>query len=238
MKWTGIISAITTAFKPDYSVDHAFVAKHAQWQIENGCDGIVAPGSLGESATLTFEEKVAILKTLVSALGAHVFGGHGDVGHGGAGHGGHAQGHAEAGGGAHDMPGFSPLSPTTIAAFVTAFGGFGMIFNQLEATRSTWISAPLATVGGLGIAAGVFALFNTIFRKTQGSSEGRIAEVAGLSATVITPIAPGGVGEIAYVQSGTRYSAPARSEGGAAFANGATVKITRVVGTQFYVASA
>jgi 4-hydroxy-tetrahydrodipicolinate synthase len=69
MKWTGVISAITTAFNPDYSVDHEFVAKHAQWQIENGCDGIVAPGSLGESATLAFEEKVAILKTLVNALG-------------------------------------------------------------------------------------------------------------------------------------------------------------------------
>jgi 1-pyrroline-4-hydroxy-2-carboxylate deaminase len=69
MNWKGVISAMTTAFKPDYSVDHAFVAKHAQWQLENGCDGIVAPGSLGESATLTFEEKVALLKTLVAAAG-------------------------------------------------------------------------------------------------------------------------------------------------------------------------
>jgi dihydrodipicolinate synthase/N-acetylneuraminate lyase len=69
MNWKGVISAMTTAFKPDYSVDHAFVAKHAQWQLENGCDGIVAPGSLGESATLSFEEKVALLKTLVAAAG-------------------------------------------------------------------------------------------------------------------------------------------------------------------------
>ena len=45
------------------------MAKHAQWQLENGCDGIVAPGSLGESATLTFDEKVALLKTLVGAAG-------------------------------------------------------------------------------------------------------------------------------------------------------------------------
>ena len=67
MNWKGVISAMTTAFKPDYSVDHAFVAKHARWQLENGCDGIVAPGSLGESATLSFEEKVALLKTLVGA---------------------------------------------------------------------------------------------------------------------------------------------------------------------------
>jgi dihydrodipicolinate synthase/N-acetylneuraminate lyase len=69
MNWKGVISAMTTAFKPDYGIDHAFVAKHARWQLENGCDGIVAPGSLGESATLSFEEKVALLKTLVGAAG-------------------------------------------------------------------------------------------------------------------------------------------------------------------------
>ncbi|MPZ44782.1 MAG: dihydrodipicolinate synthase family protein [Betaproteobacteria bacterium] len=69
MKWTGVISAITTAFHPDYSVDHAFLAKHAQWQVAQGCEGVVALGSLGEAATLTFDEKVAILKTLVAALG-------------------------------------------------------------------------------------------------------------------------------------------------------------------------
>jgi len=68
MKWTGVIPAMTTAFKPDYSVDHAFVAKHGAWLIKNGCTGIVALGSLGESATLRFDEKVAILKTLVSAM--------------------------------------------------------------------------------------------------------------------------------------------------------------------------
>jgi len=69
MKWAGVIPAMTTAFKPDYSVDHPLVAKHAAWLIENGCRGIVALGSLGESATLKFDEKVAILKTLVNTLG-------------------------------------------------------------------------------------------------------------------------------------------------------------------------
>ena len=69
MKWQGVIPAMTTAFKPDYSVDHAFVGRHARWLVDNGCTGIVALGSLGESATLRFDEKVAILKTLVNALG-------------------------------------------------------------------------------------------------------------------------------------------------------------------------
>jgi dihydrodipicolinate synthase/N-acetylneuraminate lyase len=68
MKWQGVIPAITTAFKPDYSVDETFIARHAGWLIDNGCKGIVALGSLGESATLTFDEKVGILKTFVDAL--------------------------------------------------------------------------------------------------------------------------------------------------------------------------
>jgi len=69
MKWQGVIPAMTTAFKPDYSVDHAFVGRHARWLVDNGCTGVVALGSLGESATLRFDEKIAILKTLVNALG-------------------------------------------------------------------------------------------------------------------------------------------------------------------------
>jgi len=68
MKWQGVIPAMTTAFKPDLSVDHAAVAKHAQWLVASGCTGIVALGSLGETATLEFDEKVAILQTCVSAL--------------------------------------------------------------------------------------------------------------------------------------------------------------------------
>jgi len=68
MNWTGIIPAITTPFKPDLSVDHEFLARHSQWLIENGCTGIVALGSLGEGATLRFEEKLEVLRTCAAAL--------------------------------------------------------------------------------------------------------------------------------------------------------------------------
>jgi 1-pyrroline-4-hydroxy-2-carboxylate deaminase len=33
MNWTGVMPAMTTAFKTDLTVDHAFVARHAQWLI-------------------------------------------------------------------------------------------------------------------------------------------------------------------------------------------------------------
>jgi len=174
---------------------------------------------------------VGLLFTLISAVVGHLFGGgdadaHADVGTGG---------HAEAGFEHTGMPGVAPFSPTTIASFITAFGGFGMIFSKIAATKSVWVSAPLAAVSGLAVAAGVFLLFNWVFSKTQSSSEGRVGTLVGSDATIITPIPQGGVGEIAYVQGGTRYTAPARSESGAAIGNGQTVRINRIVGTQFYV---
>jgi 4-hydroxy-tetrahydrodipicolinate synthase len=72
MTWSGVIPAITTAFKPDLSIDHEFVANHANWMVDHGCTGIVAPGSLGEGATLLHNEKVELLKTLVKAVGNRV----------------------------------------------------------------------------------------------------------------------------------------------------------------------
>src|SRR2546423_12344432 len=68
MEWRGVIPAMTTAFKPGLTVDHAFIAKHARWMVDHGCAGIVALGSLGESATLRFDEKVKVLQAIVSAL--------------------------------------------------------------------------------------------------------------------------------------------------------------------------
>ncbi len=68
MEWKGVIPAITTPFKPDLGVDHEFLARHALWLIENGCAGIVALGSLGEGATLRFEEKWDVLRTCAAAL--------------------------------------------------------------------------------------------------------------------------------------------------------------------------
>ena len=172
---------------------------------------------------------VGLLFAIVSAFLGHLFGGHDtdlQVGTGG---------HAEAGFQDTGMPGLSPFSPTTITAFLTAFGGLGMVFSRIEATRNPWISTPLALLGALMIAVAVVWLFGTVFHKVESSSESRVATLIGMSATVITPIPANGVGEIAYVQAGSRYSAPARNERGAAVANGQTVKIVRVVGTQFYV---
>ena len=68
MKWKGVMPAITTCFDQNEKVDHAFMANHCRWLVENGCSGVVGLGSLGEGATLTFDEKVAILRNCAEAL--------------------------------------------------------------------------------------------------------------------------------------------------------------------------
>ena len=172
---------------------------------------------------------VGLLFAIISAIAGHFFDhgdGHADVGTGG---------HAEAGFDHSGMPGISFFSPTVLASFVTAFGAFGLIFTRIPPLSSVWASAPLSAVGGGGVAWLVFLLFNAMFSRTQSSSESHVASLLGQTASVITPIPIDGVGEIAYVQGGTRYTAPARAEVGELIANGQTVRISRVVGTQYYV---
>jgi dihydrodipicolinate synthase/N-acetylneuraminate lyase len=64
--------ALTTAFDVNFKIDHDFVTRHAQWQIENGVNGLIALGSLGEAATLSFDEKIALIDTLVRAADGSV----------------------------------------------------------------------------------------------------------------------------------------------------------------------
>jgi 4-hydroxy-tetrahydrodipicolinate synthase len=72
INWRGVIPAITTRFNEDYSVDHTFFAEHCRWLVDAGCVGLVPLGSLGEGATLSAEEKVALLETAVRAVGQRV----------------------------------------------------------------------------------------------------------------------------------------------------------------------
>jgi 4-hydroxy-tetrahydrodipicolinate synthase len=72
MNWKGVMPAITTCFDANLEIDHEFTAKHVKWLVENGATGIVTNGSLGEGATLTFDEKVSLWKTCVEAVGDEV----------------------------------------------------------------------------------------------------------------------------------------------------------------------
>ena len=174
----------------------------------------------------TFCLVLGLMFTVISAFLGHLFGGHDAVGTGGQ---------ADGGIGNDGVPGVSFFSPTVLATFVTAFGAFGLIFSKIELTSSVWVNAPIAFFSALAVAILVFWLFNAMFKRTESSSESRVAQLIGQTAAIVTPIPANGVGEISYTQAGSRYSAPARDEKGGTIASGKTVKITRIVGSQFYV---
>jgi len=164
--------------------------------------------------------------TMLSVFVGHFMGGHHDIGSGG---------HVEAGADNSDGPGISAFSPTVISAFVAGFGAFGVIFHEIPATKEVYFSAPLSVLCATATAGALMWVLGQLFKHTQGSSEVRIGNLVGVEATVISPIPQHGVGEIAYTQAGSRYTAPARTESGGAVGNGATVRINRITGSQFYV---
>jgi 4-hydroxy-tetrahydrodipicolinate synthase len=57
----GVYTAIVTPFKAD-KIDEDSLQKLIEFQIENGVNGIVACGSTGESATLSFEEHIRVIE--------------------------------------------------------------------------------------------------------------------------------------------------------------------------------
>lgn len=57
--------ALVTPFKADYSIDFDALRKLVRMQIEGGTDFLVVQGTTGESPTLSQEEKMAVLQTVM-----------------------------------------------------------------------------------------------------------------------------------------------------------------------------
>lgn len=69
IKWEGVMPAITTQFKKDYTLDLAAFKKNLAAQINAGVHGIILGGTLGEASTLSDEEKSQLLVTSLEAVG-------------------------------------------------------------------------------------------------------------------------------------------------------------------------
>jgi len=68
IKWEGVMPAITTQFKKDYTLDLAAFKKNLAAQINAGVHGIILGGTLGEASTLSDEEKSQLLTTSLVAV--------------------------------------------------------------------------------------------------------------------------------------------------------------------------
>lgn len=64
-----VLTAMVTPFKPDGSLDTDTAARLATRLIDAGCDGLVLSGTTGESPTTTDDEKVALVRAVLEAVG-------------------------------------------------------------------------------------------------------------------------------------------------------------------------
>ncbi|MGE2734072.1 4-hydroxy-tetrahydrodipicolinate synthase [Mycolicibacterium vaccae] len=64
-----VLTAMVTPFKPDGTLDLDAAARLATRLVDVGCDGLVVSGTTGESPTTTDDEKIALLRTVLDAVG-------------------------------------------------------------------------------------------------------------------------------------------------------------------------
>jgi membrane protein implicated in regulation of membrane protease activity len=129
----------------------------------------------------------------------------------------------------HPEVGFSPLSPITIATFITTFGGVGIILNNLT-NLSPVLGLLISAVSGIAVSGAMFLFYTRVLMAAQGSSEIQQGELVGRVAEVTAPIVEQDVGEVAFVARGTRVRSLARSADGQTIVRGAIVKIVDEVG--------
>jgi 4-hydroxy-tetrahydrodipicolinate synthase len=71
-RFEGVHVAIVTPFTDSYEVDYERLHELCNWLIDEGVNGLVPVGSLGEYATLTVEERSKVVETVVKAANKRV----------------------------------------------------------------------------------------------------------------------------------------------------------------------
>lgn len=129
------------------------------------------------------------------------------------------------------FPLFSPLALATIFASLGAWGLIAKFGLEMRDGRSLAVAVPAALATGYLVTMVAFRLI----QGSRGTSSIRNEELVGAQAEVITPIPAGGLGEVAAMVSGQRFTAPAREASGAAVGRGALVQVTQAVGSTLVV---
>jgi len=120
-----------------------------------------------------------------------------------------------------------------MAAFLTAFGGGGVISRYYHLSHPA--SSGVGIVSGV-VLAGLVYQFAKVLYSQQASSEVRMSDLIGKSAEVTVGIPKNGLGQITVASGGERSTQIARSADGSAIPNGAVVVITELRGDSPVVA--
>jgi membrane protein implicated in regulation of membrane protease activity len=128
----------------------------------------------------------------------------------------------------------SPISPITIATFVTVFGGIGVITTQLF-NVSPGMSLVYSLLSALGCSGLMYLFYSQFLIRSQGSSEMRREELIGMQAEVTVPIGESSTGQVTYLTKSGRMNSMARSLDGKPIPRGQFVQIVRTIGYQVLV---
>ncbi len=72
VKWTGVYPAVTTKFTRNGDLDIPTFLKNIEFQVEAGINGVIIGGSLGESSTITHQERLDLVKATLNEFGDKV----------------------------------------------------------------------------------------------------------------------------------------------------------------------
>ncbi len=72
VNWRGVFPASTTEFKADQSLDLPATIAHVESMIAAGVHGMIMLGTVGENCSLSYQEKLDILKATVAHVGGRI----------------------------------------------------------------------------------------------------------------------------------------------------------------------
>ena len=133
----------------------------------------------------------------------------------------HFMKHVHRGRGSHSR--LSWINMTAITAFLTWFGGAGLVVEQT--TRlGAWPASGIAVVTGIAGGSVINRLVRSLMRSERPLEA---SSIVGKVANVTSSIRAGGTGEIVYALHGTRHAEAARAESGSAIGKGTKVVVVR-----------
>ena len=69
IQWTGVFPAVSTQFKPDFSLDIDATHRVVRNLVNDGVSGLVVCGTVGENTSLSTSEKLQVIEAARDAAG-------------------------------------------------------------------------------------------------------------------------------------------------------------------------
>lgn len=69
VKWEGVYPAVTTKFLENGDLDISNFCRNIQFQVACGVNGVIVGGSLGESSTITIDERLQLTEAALATVG-------------------------------------------------------------------------------------------------------------------------------------------------------------------------